>query len=306
MCYYEPLNLLTLGRKLVPGNLRWTLQRSKIVSNFVNSARAKRLAQTNKRLDICSAQLAHALHLTGIDLRGKTCLEIGTGWVLSHAVGMHLLGAKQVIATDIDHMARPQTLKYSIGEAVQYLPVDILSPFEDHEQIRRRMDRLTAIDDFNFDILRTMGIEYDAPIDLAQRPLGRNVDFIYSASVFEHVPVEDVPTLLNNLVHDMNPGAHMIHCIHMEDHRDPDDPFAFLGEPSTTYGREMQTRWGNRIRRNKWKKIFSELSGTQYACFYDYSNHDKPLPSNIDSAVEHVDEDDLRCTHLGVLVTKAP
>src|SRR5438477_10203635 len=208
----------------MPGNLRWALQRSKTVSNFVNSARAKRLAQTNKRLDICSAQLAHALHLTGIDLRGKTCLEIGTGWVLSHTVGMHLLGAKKVIATDIEPVARPQTLKYSIGEAVQYLPVDILSPFEDHEQIRRRMESLARISDFSFDTLRTIGIEYEAPIDFAKRPLGRNVDFIYSASVFEHVPVDDVPALLKNLVHDMSPGSHMVHCIHMEDHRDADDP----------------------------------------------------------------------------------
>ena len=288
----------------MPGNLRYALQRSKTVSNLVNTVRARSMAQTNKRLDVCSAQLAHALHLTGINLRGKTCLEIGTGWVLSHAVGMHLLGAKKVIATDIDPVARPQTLRYSIGEAVQYLPVDILSPFEDHEEIRRRMWRLASINDFSFDTLRTMGIEYDAPIDLAQRPLGRNVDFIYSASVLEHVPVDDVRPLLENLVHDMSPGGHMIHCIHMEDHRDPGDPFRFLGESGESYGREMQTRWGNRIRRSSWTKVFSKLEGTDHKFFYDYSNHDKPLPSHIDSAVEHTDEDDLRCTHLGVLVTK--
>ena len=60
-----------------------------------------------------------------------------------------------------------------------------------------------------------------SPVDFATaEKLNTPVDFIYSNSVLEHVPVDDVPALLNNLVESLNQGGTMIHCIHLEDHKD--------------------------------------------------------------------------------------
>ncbi|RJP32325.1 MAG: hypothetical protein C4536_06430 [Actinobacteria bacterium] len=45
---------------------------------WLDTPRARMLARTSKRIDICAAQFAHVLHLCDHpSLEGKTCLEIG-------------------------------------------------------------------------------------------------------------------------------------------------------------------------------------------------------------------------------------
>jgi len=268
---------------------------------------ACRLAQTSKRLDLCAAQWAHILHLVKDDsVRDKVCLEIGSGWVLSHALILYLLGARRIIATDIHPYAQPQSLDYAVGKAVPSIIRDILSPFNEHQDIRRRLDILKDRN-FSFDCLKSLGIEYLAPIDLAKEKLRQPVDLIYSFSVLEHVPTTVIGALLLNLESMLSENGVMLHCIHMEDHNNiQENPFEFLQKSLQDYGEDLQPVRGNRIRASGWKKLFAALVGSESGVIYEWQRLDKPLPPLIDKSIEFIDEHDLRTSHLGIYVQKLP
>lgn len=290
-----------LGRVL-PRGLKSKLRQSE----FFKRKMAKRLASSSKRVDICSAQFAHAMHLAKHGtLEGKVCLEVGSGWVLSHAIVCHLLGAKKVIATDIVPCARPETIATALRKSVAYLPRDMLAPFSDHTRIRERYARLLRKSHFSFDVLQEFGIEYRAPVDFATQKVDTPVDFIYSNSVLEHVPKHDVKALLENLVESLNEGGTMIHRIHLEDHQDmASQPFGFLSIPDDQFGRDEQTARGNRIRGSTWRELFADLEGVDTEVIYSYARGEKELPTTIDPSIAYLDEDDLRTTHIGMYSKK--
>lgn len=289
-------------RRIIPKTLKDKIRYSPQYGRF----KAKKLASTSKRIDICSAQFAHGFHLSNhSSLSGKVCLEIGSGWVLSHAIVCHLLGAKKVIATDIFPHAHPQVLYEAIHESVISIIRDILSPFEEHPLIRSRLDNLLSIRRFDFNVLKGLGIEYIAPLDFANDRLNLPVDFVFSNSVLEHVPCIDVPLVLRNIIADLSPGGTMIHYIHLEDHKDiPGDPFRFLSIPSDEYSPSLQSSRGNRIRKSGWQGYFSALDNTNSKFIYEWIRRDRELPTQIDPSIHYKDEADLRISHIGVYTRK--
>ncbi|MFC1601409.1 class I SAM-dependent methyltransferase [Candidatus Sumerlaeota bacterium] len=293
-------------RRLIAGLLSEGLKRRIKQSNFYTTKTARGLALTSKRIDICAAQFAQLLHLSKYgSLEGKTCLEIGAGWVLTHALVCYLLGARRVIATDVVPCARPEMLTLALKGAIASIPRDLLAPFADHADIRARYDKLLAVPRFSFERLEEFGIEYHSPVDLAAEQLPTPVDFVYSNSVLEHVPHDDARALLSNLVGGLNPGGAMIHCIHLEDHKNTvNEPFKFLAIAGAQYSRAVETDRGNRIRCSEWREMFGELAGTNTELLYRYSRLDKPLPEAIVPGIVCVDEADLRTSHLGVYTRK--
>lgn len=299
----EKDNMRRLVSRLLPSALKQKIRQS----HYYTHRTAVGLASSSKRIDVCSAQFAHVLHLSKHPpIEGKTCLEIGAGWVLTHALVCYLLGARRVIATDIVACAQPDTISFALRDAVASIPRDILAPFSDYSRIRERFDRLTSISRFSFETLRELGIEYRSPVDFAAEKVNTPVDFIYSQSVLEHVPTEDVPALLSNLAESLNQGGSMIHCIHLEDHRDSSrHPFDFLSVPGERYTRELQSARGNRIRCSEWRRLFGNLEGMKTELLFGYSRPEMPLPESIDPSVPHHDDHDLRTSHIGVYARKA-
>lgn len=289
-------------KSIIPDNLQDMVRSSRPYRRI----QTRRLAAKSKRLDICAAQFAHALHTSNHpSIAGKVCVELGSGWILSHAVVCHLLGAERVIATDILPHAYPESLHVAINQSNISLIRDILSPFEEHSLIRSRLDNLLSIPHFGFDVLRDLGIEYRAPIDFAQERLNIPVDFIYSNSVLEHVPHDDVADLLRNCVRDLNPDGTMMHCIHLEDHNDiQGEPFKFLSISSEEYSRTLQSARGNRISRNLWRELFTALPGTRSEFFYEWVRTDKEVPTHIDQWIRYNDVADLQVSHIGVYTRK--
>ncbi|MGA1826353.1 MAG: hypothetical protein ACMUIP_16990 [bacterium] len=289
---------MKLLKQFIPQSLK-----SKILtSRLWNKRWATMLASSSKRLDLCAAQFAHILHLSeNPPLRDKVCLEVGSGWVLTHAIICHLLGAKRVIATDITPLVYPPCLSKAVKQSIPYIIQDILSPFLDHSEIRARLDNLLSIKRFNLDTLKKLKIEYIAPLDLAQERTRIPVDFIYSFSVLEHACIDTIQSLLNNIVIDLKSGGTMIHCIHLEDHKDiQNHPFDFLSEPHSSYTPALQHNRGNRIRRSQWYHIFNNLENIQCEFIYEWIRRDKTLPAHIDPSIIYEDEDDLKISHIGV------
>ena len=293
-----------MKNSILPRKIRLAASQFELWQMYRNWKHAKQLASTSKRLDLCAAQFAHLLHVSGHgSLKGKSCLEIGSGWVLSHALICHLLGAERVIASDISGIASLACLTDAIRGAVPSIVRDILTPFEEHHELRRRLDGLLSVDHWTLNRLKEFGIEYLAPIDLAKRRLGTPVDFIYSFSSLQYVPITDIEPLLRNLAHDLSPGGAMIHCIHLEDDRSIiDDPFAFLTEDG--YSMENKEHGVNRVRRSQWNTIFSNLERMDFRFIYEWRRMDKPLPKNIAPSVVYQDENDLRTSHIGAYCVK--
>lgn len=289
------------AKLLLPNELRYKLG---IHQNQLN---AKHLASSSKRLDLCSAQMAHVLHLSGFankyPIRDKVCVELGSGWVLSHSLVLYLLGAKRVITTDVQRIADLSTLFQSINLSTLSIIRDVLSPFEDHNLIRERLNNLVAIKSFSIDVLNGLGIEYIAPIDLTINLLNTKFDFVYSNSVLEHVPVDDVLPLLNNVASNLSNSGNMIHSIHLEDHKNMDSPFDFLSEPSQKFSIEVQNNRGNRIRCSQWNDIFSQVKNIDYKFIYQWSRLDKKLPI-VDPSIKYQNIEDLKISHIGILCTK--
>lgn len=295
------MSLKRIAKKSLPG-LVSVVRRNKLFC----IARANRMARTGKRLDLCSSQLAQLFHLAGPPYpQDKVCLEIGAGWVLSHSLAMHMMGALRVIATDLDAIARPRSLVAAARAAVPYMVRDTLAPFSTHQAVRTRLDKYLAAPAGDLAALERIGIVYRAPVDLARQRLGEPFDIVLSLSVLEHVIRQDVPALLANLWADLSPGGRMFHCIHLEDHLDLDgDPLAFLGSVPEAMAPNFQGTRGNRIRCGEWLKLFGDLPGASVRTLYRWQRLDKPLPARIAPEVAYDDENDLRTSHIGVLVTK--
>lgn len=289
-------------KELIPQDVQAYIRQMK----WWDKLTAIRLARSSKRLDLCAAQMAHLFHLSKISsVKGKVCVEVGSGWVLSHAVVLHLLGAAKVITTDIAPMAHPSLLRKAIRSSELYIVRDILSPFCEHSEIRNRLNNLLALEDFTFEALKQIGIEYKAPVDLSRTPLGIPFDLAYSLSVLEHVSYEKVPALLNNLSDDLREGGFMIHAIHMEDHNNfLDRPFDFLSIPQQEFSQSVQGKRENRIRASLWHEIFKNVRSLDSQFIYQWTRRDKKLPEVIDPSILHVDEEDLRISHIGVLSFK--
>ena len=286
-------------KTIVPHSLKKSLQSTELYSRIDSM----RLASSSKRLDICAAQFAHLLHaLNSEPLQGKVCMEIGSGWVLSHALICHLLGAKKVIATDIAAHAHPKNLRRAVNKAVVSVVRDVLSPFESHENLRNRLENLRRIKRFDFESLQSLGISYWAPVDLTKCRIDEEVDFAFSLSVLEHVPLQDLQSLLLNIQLSLKPGGLQAHCIHLEDHKDiSGKPYEFLSIPEPHYDQSMQSERGNRLRAGQWVKLFSSLQQSEFRLLYKWTRLDRCLPEKIDPSIVYEDDEDLRITHMGVV-----
>ena len=97
----------------------------------------------------------------------------------------------------------------------------------------------------------------------------------------------------------------MLHAIHLEDHRAfAVAPFAFLSEPARAYGREEQTRRGNRLRASEMLRIFSAVPGLSASVVYAWQRTDRPLPTRVAPEIKFTDDSDLRTSHLAIYATK--
>lgn len=202
--------------------------------------RARRVARGHRRLDQCAAQVALLLSAAGrVRPQGWRIAELGCGPVPGHALCFHLLGAAQVVASDLTDVVVPGALATSVACAPPAQVRDLLSPFADHHEIRDR-----------FQLLLERGGRPDPERftwKAAATPdqVGRDFDLLFSMSVVEHVPRRALPSWFAAAASAIRPGGMMLHAIHLEDHRDPErSPFAFRANPQYSLADECER--GNR------------------------------------------------------------
>ncbi|MBD0385546.1 MAG: hypothetical protein ICV54_03200 [Nostoc sp. C3-bin3] len=295
-----------LANSLLNERIKSFVRSSEIYQLLFNKIHSSNLAVAGKKLDICANEIAIYLLQSGKGkyvLRDKICLEIGSGWLLTHSLVFYLLGAKKVYATDVYPLLQTENIFKAVSNSVHSNVLDSLSTFEDREIIRLRLKKLLSLKKLSVEALQGLGIEYIAPIDLSQiMPTSEKIDFIFSKSVLEHVPVDDVVPLLKNLVSSLSEDGFMFHLIHLLDHKNLNErPFDFFVYQQENYSIELQSRWGNRIRRSQWAQIFSNLKDMDSKFLFEWSCKDRELPEKIDPSIQYIDEGDLRISHIGVL-----
>ncbi|MBW4422912.1 MAG: class I SAM-dependent methyltransferase [Nostoc desertorum CM1-VF14] len=295
-----------LATRLLNERTKSIVRSSEIYQLLFNKIHSSKLAVAGKKLDICASEIAIYLLQSGKGkyvLRDKICLEIGSGWLLTHSLVFYLLGAKKVYATDVYPLLQTENIFKAVCKSVHSSVLDSLSTFEDREIIRLRLKKLLSLKKLSVEALKDLGIEYIAPIDLSQiMPTSEKIDFIFSKSVLEHVPVDDVVPLLKNIVSSLSEDGFMFHLIHLLDHKDLNErPFDFFVYQQEAYSIELQSRWGNRIRRSQWAQIFANLKDVDSKFLFEWSCKDRELPEKIDPSIQYIDEEDLRISHIGVL-----
>lgn len=263
-------------------------------------------ARQHRSFDSMSGVLGWMLGLamaefSAAPLRGRA-LEIGTGQFMAHAAGLYVCGFDRVLTVD-----RYRQVALQLVQASQENPVlarRFLSPFVSHDDFVTRWRRLAATG-WDPDRLAEAGLEYRAPQDVRDLIKGtERYDLVFSYTVLEHVPPAELPGLLAASTSLLAPGGMALHFVDLEDHREPREaPFDFL-EATAAWSDEQCGARGNRLRFSTWMRLLEECTGIAWRFPYVAVRHDALLPSTIDAAVDHSDDDDLRTTAF-VAVTRA-
>ena len=267
---------------------------------WAHRLRARHLAQTRKRLDVLVEAVVERLELAEFrSFAGAACLEYGSGHLLSEALIYHLAGAARTVSVDYYPLLQISEVPRALDGIDEDGLVRALARWDDAGAIRARLGALRARADWSLAGLRSIGIEYVAPCDLAAVPLANeSFDLISSLSVLEHVPPTIAPGLLTNLFAMLAPTGVMVHNIHLEDHRDIEGaPFAFLAADTDWSDADHDSR-GNRLRASDWVRMVEAIPGAAVSRVEPLFKADAALPPGIDPAFRGYDEADLRTSRI--------
>ena len=147
--------------------------------------KAMHVANGKKRLDHAARQMAWHLKLAGISsLQGKSCLELGAGYVLAEPIIFYLLGSRVAAATDYNRIASSRATLRSVRRSKPQDVAAALSGFDLPPDFDQRLIRVFSADSAALHAL----FSYWAPYDGASQDTLGHFDLIHSVSVMEHIP----------------------------------------------------------------------------------------------------------------------
>lgn len=172
----------------------------------------------------------------GINVDGKTILELGPGNSYLNAYLFLLNGAKKVILVDKfpRYVKNKKQKDFSLRElsfVKNCYPDKPLFFLDDLEEVKPGYIEFVAKELTDIDVK------------------GLEVDLIYSISVLEHI--RDVSSNVTQMARLLKPGGHMYHHIDMRDHYNFNNPFLFYKYSDETWNRWL-TKEG-RAYTNRWR-----------------------------------------------------
>lgn len=156
----------------------------------------------------------------GLELRGATVLELGTGWYPVIPLMLRLAGADRVILTDVHALMDRETL----GAATGFLLARRADLARRLGQTETEIEATLALPPEMplEEALERLGLVYRVPIDLARPDLA--VDAIVSHTVLEHIPPAVLEQIFLQSHAALRPGGLINHGIDHSDHRQHQDP----------------------------------------------------------------------------------
>jgi SAM-dependent methyltransferase len=152
------------------------------------------------------------------DVRGKTVVEIGSGWQPSHPICFYLSGVKRVKTYDtVRHLDADLTFRMLAALEV-HLDSIAEACGDPVEKVRQRHRELLRARDVH-ELLSRAQVDYNAPADArASRLAPGSVDLVYSNSVMEHVPKSKIRELMGESKRILRPGGLALHNVACNDH----------------------------------------------------------------------------------------
>lgn len=231
-------------------------------------------------------------------LVGKKVLEVGPGSYVSHALAMKMLGAKTVLSIDKFRQHDPKASQTALNYSVHAKKV--LSDGQNFDVVKV-LNNLTLIKaSALLGQLKQFGVDYKAPYTIEDlSKLNESYDVIFSYTVLEHIPQEEVESFLKSSIQTLAPKGYFIHYIDLEDHLDSNRPFDFLR--LNRWSAEDCFSRGNRMRASWWKNKFNALDGVDFRFLSKVTRGLNINVDHIDGGVTYLDTTDLETTGLLVL-----
>lgn len=202
--------------------------------------------------------------------------EYGAGWDLLMPIVHYCMGVERQTVIDLRPLAR-KDLVLDIARRLDRL-TDPLG-LERVPALPSNLDTVAAI-------ARAWGIDYQAPADAREVDLlDRSVDFVTSCDVLEHVPVDDIRSILSESRRILKDNGLMRVRIDYQDHywyfdRDV-SPYGFLRFGARQWRRyNPPLHYQNRIRHSELIDLIDE-------CGFLILDDDHPLPSAEDLEMLH-------------------
>lgn len=149
-----------------------------------------------------------ALERVGVQVSGKTFLEVGTGWDGSSALTLLSLGAARVESLDVVRHLDPvlhQKAARLIAERCGFQEEQDLPFAPDYHELIGRCD---------LSIVQQDRFIYRAPADASATALpSGSIDVWYSLAVLEHVPEPELRAMLAESYRVLTPGGFCYHYI---------------------------------------------------------------------------------------------
>ncbi len=164
-------------------------------------------------------RLVELLAEAGVDITGKTVVEIGSGWAPIVPTYFYLLGAGRCISYDLNRYLKEILIRQMLDQfGVHIDQIVSTRPTQDRE-IRDRYTNLAATKGVE-DVLRILKMDYRAPANACQTGLpDGSVDVLFSNLVLEHVPPSVIEGLFREARRILKPsGGMMVHRVDPGDH----------------------------------------------------------------------------------------
>lgn len=176
-------------------------------------------------------------------------LEIGSGSNLIAPLILSQAGVPEIVTVDINRLATLDQVNNLIS------------------QLKRRDSFWQEVSSFE-ELKSRYRIDYRAPADVRDcTDLVGRVGLVMSTSVLEHIPADDIRTILDKTVSFMLPGARQSHVVDYHDHYGSSDPsiglFNFYRYNEAAWRRyNPPNHYQNRLRHSDYVALFKD-SGLQ-------------------------------------------
>ena len=169
------------------------------------------------------AELFRRVREQGLEIEGRSFLDVGTGWRPVLPLLLHLLGADRIVTVDINPWLTPRSLRATI-EAVDSIADRFSADFAVPEaEVKESLKRLLALSDAHPDdldvVLAAARIEYRCPADAGATQLpSDSFDYVITSNVLEHVPKGEIERIATESLRLLKPGGVAIHHVNPGDH----------------------------------------------------------------------------------------
>ena len=207
-----------------------------------------------------AADLVKWVGAEGLDVRGRTIVEIGTGRRLDLPTALWLHGAARIVTVDV-HRYLSGTL---VAESLRTLPrhrerIEAWGP-----EAGARLSRLLGFGGGLDELLAMCGIEYLAPVDTSRLPLASQcADLVVTHVVLQNVPPPGILGMLAEARRVLAPGGLVVHFIDLTDMFSHDGVLPaihFLQFGAADWDRTTGSRfmYQNRLRASDYLRLFEQ------------------------------------------------